>query len=736
MLEVAADPSCTSADPTEAYLLDGECVKAWVARTMQRAEAELAAALRSDSEFREYLGQRLHQELSRIGALVGIATALDRPMSAGAADAGGGGGMSAAAFRQHIDQGHLLRTCLEVLAWCVRHQLQVRPPTGCHASLPEWVRRLQQRRDRCHLRTLFLDGLVRQLRLDGSYPFPSLHKATSTVFLSGGGRAVDAATVDARLALFTYYLMDVGYVPPPTPPPGSDGARATQHQFAAAAAAAASPPSSSPLDDLCSGGSGGLAAAAAAAWKLDVWVSQYLLDCADPADAANPHLDHACAVLRRCARPEVPFALLEALLALGRPHVALAVHRAQAGSRSSAVVAGTLGAAIEPAADLHQTQLLIELRLRCHLLAEAFAMVHASAAGAAAASGAPAAATPPSGAATAAAAAVSAASQTQKHIKALVAQLLDWALQHNSTDTPWLKQALELPWAPGAEEAAVVDWLDEQLQQGSGAGDHLPLYFLQRGQVTEAVAAYDRWRAALQQLQAGGRLAPERASRAAAVQALMHSEAQLRLPLPQRNMTVVPPSAAGSAPHGGVDGLMQLFSLVQQPGTPSMAAAYEAGRAPPFVRSRLDAVDARAVVTAAAAPAATAGAPPLQQAGQGAAAAAADGMAIDQPEPAATAATTAAAPLPFTTPLAKPQPAPPAVGGAGVAGSSGLFGLGGGGGSFVTPSDPHALASLTQHEFDVAVLGQRPTGGGGTASKAAPRTVKRQRMGAPSSTLF
>lgn len=43
-----------------------------------------------------------------------------------------------------------------------------------------------------------------------------------------------------------------------------------------------------------------------------------------------------------------------------------------------------------------------------------------------------------------------------------------------------------------AEEHVLVNWLEAQAAAGGLAGDHLPLFFLQRGRTLEALAAWQR----------------------------------------------------------------------------------------------------------------------------------------------------------------------------------------------------------------------------------------------------
>ena len=52
----------------------------------------------------------------------------------------------------------ILRECLQVMVWCVRHGLHTNSQTGRFASVPEWVREVQKRRE--GRKIVFLDDML------------------------------------------------------------------------------------------------------------------------------------------------------------------------------------------------------------------------------------------------------------------------------------------------------------------------------------------------------------------------------------------------------------------------------------------------------------------------------------------------------------------------------------------------------------------------------------------------
>ena len=138
----------------------------------------------------------------------------------------------------------------QTMQWCAQQRLHERSTTGRYASMPEWHRRVQARRERRQAQaagsTLFLDDTLSRLCIAGAYPFSSLQNAVFMLFVTI--KEVDAAAFHAKLSLLLYYLMDVGHVGGP----GGAGVDAFRLSLRL------------PLH------------------VVAVWQARYLLDCADP----------------------------------------------------------------------------------------------------------------------------------------------------------------------------------------------------------------------------------------------------------------------------------------------------------------------------------------------------------------------------------------------------------------------------------------------------------------------
>lgn len=75
---VCADRYLASNDPLEAQLLDGNFIKEWCQRCLQRSETDVVTALKSESLFKQFCSRSLQQELSSANTLVNVLAALDR----------------------------------------------------------------------------------------------------------------------------------------------------------------------------------------------------------------------------------------------------------------------------------------------------------------------------------------------------------------------------------------------------------------------------------------------------------------------------------------------------------------------------------------------------------------------------------------------------------------------------------------------------------------------------------
>ena len=90
---VCADRYLTSNDPLEAWLLDGEFVKAWCSTCLKRAEQAAVGSLTSDQTFAAFSASgQLQQQLAQARVLAGVLRSLDRIRSGGRGASIGSGG--------------------------------------------------------------------------------------------------------------------------------------------------------------------------------------------------------------------------------------------------------------------------------------------------------------------------------------------------------------------------------------------------------------------------------------------------------------------------------------------------------------------------------------------------------------------------------------------------------------------------------------------------------------------
>ncbi|KAK9828966.1 hypothetical protein WJX72_003102 [[Myrmecia] bisecta] len=191
------------------------------------------------------------------------------------------------------------------------------------------------------------------------------------------------------------------------------------------------------------------------------WQAQYLLDDAALGPAAEASLEAACQLLPGFASPAMPFKFVEALAARGRPDRALAVLRARGRVSSPPSNPKHLPstAASGGAQSLHEALTGLQTRLACGLLTEAFMELRAYTA-------------------------ELRAGVRAHHASVLIRQLADWALENHA-----LNDITQLPLSD-LEEQVLCQWLQQKAGEGSPAGDHLPLYYLQRGRIAEALHAH------------------------------------------------------------------------------------------------------------------------------------------------------------------------------------------------------------------------------------------------------
>lgn len=171
---MCGDRSLTSDDALEAQLLDGSTVAEWAGSSLRASEEKLQAALKSDALLTKYISTSLSNELSKANTLCSTLHALARIHGAGAmagssiafspreqqAGSTATGSRAQRGVQSELQQALLLQQALQMLAWCVRHRLHERPHTGRFSSMPEWLRRVQGRRERRPGRSLFLDDML------------------------------------------------------------------------------------------------------------------------------------------------------------------------------------------------------------------------------------------------------------------------------------------------------------------------------------------------------------------------------------------------------------------------------------------------------------------------------------------------------------------------------------------------------------------------------------------------
>jgi len=204
----------------------------------------------------------------------------------------------------------LTQQAARVLAWLARHDLlaPLPPSQSTSGGAPSWPARISASRRRTPSHRLFLDDLLEGVSTVGQvaavvYPPRSLHEAARVLFLQG---VPSDAAHRAKLGVMVYYLMDAGYL-------------------------------SADLLQVF-----GVAMGIPSA-QLAQWEASQLLDSADPTRAeAATQLDRAASLLAGNAGPGTPFRAVEALLALGRPSAALAVHSARRASRGSGLAVDVL----------------------------------------------------------------------------------------------------------------------------------------------------------------------------------------------------------------------------------------------------------------------------------------------------------------------------------------------------------------------------------------------------------
>ncbi|KAJ9512906.1 hypothetical protein QJQ45_029122 [Haematococcus lacustris] len=595
--EVCGDPYLTSTSPSEALLLDGSFVRDWATSRCQATASSLAAALRSEAQFRLFMEGRLAGERAKASTLEAVLQALGELQ--GLAE----GQASRAGWEADLQAAQLLQQALGLAAWCGRHQLHSLGARGRYASLPEWSGAVAARRKRRPRMPLFLDDCLQALDLTGCYPFPSL--AACLLALGCTCRDASSAAWQHKLALLVYYLADLGLL---------EGGGRAGHDL---------------LTDL--GACFHIPASTLATWHaaflLDACTSPYTTPGHQPPPPAHasspslpPHtpqpstptdasLDAAALLLVTHAhcQPRLPTKCMEVLVGLGRPEVALALHRGYAGSRGA-----------EGGAGVDQEELvggvprmLVELRLRCNLLAEA---LHLARSFIAACPDSPP-LSPPS------------PSHSHSHTsrcdmqRELLHAIADWsAAAQRSAQMQSVSCGSEGKLPPAAalllemcfseeEESCLVEWLAAQLDpsrpsptpSSSGAWPPplthlLPLMAVTRGRVPEALAAFKRWADACAGAAAAAPPGQQdsNAGLAPVVDAVINGQ-EPAMPLPLRNLVldggVMSPDIDSLPP--GLAGLTRGLTLTSSSSAAEVVqASWVKGPSqkwvpPPFVTSRI-----------------------------------------------------------------------------------------------------------------------------------------------------
>eukprot|EP00798_Chlamydomonas_sp_ICE-L_P000447 gene447-1848_t len=384
VIEVCADRHLASDDPLEAQLLDGRLVADWSQSTLALMETDLVATLKNEVAFLDFVNTgKLERELGRCNALINILRTLDSISQ---------GSMTAPSVAKDVTQAQLLLSSFQAMLWCARHQVHLQSNTGTFASIPEWLQRVQSRREQRRSKGLFLDDMLTGLVIGGVYPFSSLQNALFMLFIT---------------------IRDVG----------------SAEEFASTF--------SLPL------------------YLVHMWQAQYLLDCvvgpagsaaaaAELSGEATP-LQLASQLLSGSVQPDTPFKFIEVLAEVGAPEVALGVHRAQVGGSSSSQSRGgnsndgDMEQEQQNEVSLPQALTLLDLRLRCGLLAESFLWMRSHLES-----------RPPA---------------TRVSHPVLILTLANWAVVSSSQDAApglpkrsWATDLLELPFT-GQEEEVLVCWL-------------------------------------------------------------------------------------------------------------------------------------------------------------------------------------------------------------------------------------------------------------------------------------
>ncbi|KAL3146558.1 hypothetical protein ABBQ32_000799 [Trebouxia sp. C0010 RCD-2024] len=297
--------------------------------------------------------------------------------------------------------------------------------------------------------------------------------------------------------------------------------------------------------------------------EVEEWHCQFLLDDAlsQTSQSAPASLQAACTILpgvasssRGLDQSPTPFKFVEVLTALGRPDAALAVLHA----RAPVSQAGRLSCNQA----FQEAQTALAVRLHCGVFTQACSELRGYCEG---------------------------LSQEQKggQTAVLIRQLADWGLAVRQ-----MHEVMRLPLS-GLEEQILVQWFQEQAQIGQRVAYMLPLYYLQRSRMAEALHAY----AGLKDSFAGGPGTPEQQQRQQQLERLLASAAKM-LPAAQQGLATAPPdtpgpalsldkaSALGQGTRSILSGIQNL-QLASDVSSPTLLIRQQGKLAPPLLASTI-----------------------------------------------------------------------------------------------------------------------------------------------------
>ncbi|DBB06880.1 hypothetical protein WJX82_003376 [Trebouxia sp. C0006] len=241
--------------------------------------------------------------------------------------------------------------------------------------------------------------------------------------------------------------------------------------------------------------------------EVQEWHCQFLLDDA-LTQSGSSSLQAACTILPGAASSSrgshhtpTPFKFVQVLASLGRPDAALAVLRARAH------VSSTDYQSSEEACQEAQTALSI--RLQCGVFTEACSELRAYC-------GQP------------------SHDKKGERTAVLVRQLADWAVGARQ-----MHAVIRLPLG-GLEEQILVDWFHQRMQSRHKVAYMLPMYYLQRGRIAEALHAYTTVKDGFQ----GSQGSAEEQEQQQQLEGLLESAARM-LPAAQQGLATAPHQTQG-----------------------------------------------------------------------------------------------------------------------------------------------------------------------------------------------